>query len=85
MAEYDPRASRKWALTKAVLVLYTGMHILNLGLAFLARWLGGLDNSALQTQWTSSLTIWSAGVVFIIGLYFGANVAQDKFRNGGGK
>jgi hypothetical protein len=61
------------------------MHLLNLGLAFDARWLGWLDNAALQTQWSSSLAIWSGGVIFIIGLYFGANVVQKKIENGRGE
>lgn len=85
MADYDPRASRKWALTKGALILYTLMHILNLGVALLTRWVGWLDNAALQSQWTTSLTIWSGGVIFILGLYFGANVVQKKIENGRGK
>ena len=86
MAEKDPRlSSRKWTLAKGSMILYTAMHILNLWVALAAAHNEWIDSAALKDLWSSSLTIWSGGIVLILGLYFGVNAVQKKIENGRGR
>ena len=77
----DRYLSRKWILVKWGLLLYTAVHILNGLMILFARWLKLLGESSVEPLWSSSLTIWSAGVGAIILIYMGGNVADTMAEN----
>lgn len=84
-AEEDLRySSRKWRLVNSTVRLYTLVHLLNAATLILSldrEWLG---ESFVKDLWTTSLMIWSAGVLAIVGWYFKVNVDQKAVVGGGG-
>lgn len=76
-------SSRKWKLVNDGVRLYTLVHLLNASTLMLCldrEWLG---ESFVKDLWTTSLTIWSAGVLAIIGWYMKKNVDEKKATDGG--
>lgn len=81
--EDDQRySSRKWQLCRETVRLYTLIHLLNavtLLLTLERKWLG---DSFVKDLWTTSLMIWSAGVLAIVGWYMKKNVDQKAIEKG---
>jgi hypothetical protein len=75
--------SRKWKLVNDTVRLYTLVHIMNAASLLLMldrKWLG---DSFVKDLWTTSLTVWSAGVLMIVGWYMKKNVDQKNITDGG--
>lgn len=81
----DPRyTSRKWRLTIAGIILYTAIHLVNAGAVLVCLNNEWLNAASATTIWTSSLTIWSGGMIWIMGQYLIVNATQNiKDRRNG--
>ena len=78
-------SSRKWALVNKTIWIYTGVHLLNAVVLLAAMYLKWLPAGIVKDIWISSLTIWSAGTLAVIGWYMKMNVNQKGLPNGGRK
>lgn len=76
-------ASRKWILVNKGVRLYTLVHLLNMAMIQLAMARTWLPEELVKDLWISSLTIWSAGMLAIIGWYMKKNVDEKGVLNGG--
>lgn len=83
-AEEERRySSRKWKLVNDTVRIYTLIHLLNAATLMLTLDRGWLSESFVKDLWTTSLTIWSAGVLAIVGWYMKKNVDEKKEKDGG--
>ena len=76
-------SSRKWELVKKTVWLYTGIHLLNAAILIGVMYLEWLPDVMVKDIWLASLTIWSAGVLAVVGWYMKKNVDQKALMNGG--
>ena len=76
-------SSRKWELVNRTVKIYTGVHLLNAAILIIAMYLKWLPPELIKTIWIASLTIWSAGVLAVVGWYMKMNVNQKSIKNGG--
>jgi len=77
-------ASRKWILVNKGVRLYTLIHLLNMATIQLTMHREWLPGGMVKDLWVSSLTIWSAGMLAIIGWYMKKNVDEKVLKNGSG-
>ena len=77
-------SSRKWELVNRTVKIYTGVHLLNAVILVAAMYLKWLPPELVKVIWVASLTIWSAGMLAVVGWYMKMNVNQKAIMNGGG-
>ena len=69
-------SSRKWELVNKTIWVYTGVHLLNAIILIVVMYLKWLPDGMVKDIWIASLTIWSAGMLAVIGWYMKKNVDQ---------
>jgi len=75
----DRSASRKWKLVNQQTVIFVVAYAATVISILVALKASLIDSGAAASLWSTSLTMFSGGVLGVTGWYFTENVKQKKF------
>jgi hypothetical protein len=75
----DPSASRKWKLVNKQTMIFIVAYALTVVSVLVALKASLIDSGGAVSLWSTSLTMFSGGVLGVTGWYFTENVKQKKF------